>query len=241
MILIENLSKTFGPVVALDRIQAAFPEGKTTVILGGNGHGKTVLMKIVCGLLKPDTGRVVVDGLDVTASPEKRLYRFWHRVGFLFQENALIDSLTVEENIALYLKYHSGRSGADIRDRVRSLLDFVGLNESGASLPEELSWGMKKRVALARALAKEPDLFLFDEPTSGIDEQNWAIITRLLADSLKQNTATAVIATHDLRLTRELGDYVVFLHKGRVSYAGPKAKISERSLVELYRGAVDGE
>jgi phospholipid/cholesterol/gamma-HCH transport system ATP-binding protein len=240
VIVIENLSKSFEAVKALIRVQAVLPERKTTVVLGGSGHGKTVLLRIMCGLLRPDTGRVLFDGQDVGAFSERELYRFWEGVGFLFQDNALIDSLTVEDNVGLFLRYRSKQSEAEIRRRVRSLLEFVGLEECGRSLPEEISWGMKKRVALARALAKRPDYFLFDEPTSGLDDQNWTLITRLLADSLKANTATAVIATHDLRLTRELADEVVFLHRGRVTFAGPKASISERALVELYRGAVDG-
>lgn len=239
VIVIENVSKSFDGVKALDRVQAVCPERRTTVILGGSGHGKTVLLKTMCGLLKPDSGRVLFDGLDVGASPEKELYRFWDRVGFLFQDNALIDSLTVAENVGLYLRYRSRLSAEEVRGRVRDLLEFVGLTGSGPSLPEELSWGMKKRVALARSLAKAPEYFLFDEPTSGLDDRNWTVITRLLADSLRRNTATAVIATHDLRLTRELADEVVFLHKGRVTFAGPKAKLSDRALAELYRGVVD--
>lgn len=241
MIVLENISKRFDETTVLDRVQAVFPEGQTSVILGASGHGKTVLLKTMCGLLRADSGRALFDGLDVQALGDKERYAFWERVGFLFQDNALIDSLSVGENIGLYLRYRAGWEAAEVRRRVRELLEFVGLEGWESALPEELSWGMKKRAALARTLAKDPSFLLFDEPTSGIDDRNWTVITGLLADTLRRRRATAVIATHDLRLTRELADEVVFLRKGRVAFSGPKARISEKALVELYRGAVDAD
>jgi phospholipid/cholesterol/gamma-HCH transport system ATP-binding protein len=234
LIVVEDLSKRFDDCQVLDRISLEIPLKKTTFILGPSGHGKTVFLKTLIGLMRPDAGRIRFDGEDLLALNEKELYRFWTGVGFVFQESALIDSLTVGENISLYLTYHLGLGEAEIRERVRGLLAYVGLEHLEGKFPEELSGGTKKRVAVARALTKDPAYLFFDEPTGGIDESNAQTIKDLIARLSRQGNRTTIVVTHDVRMTRELADFVVFLRDGRIQFAGPKTGIDDAHVRELY-------
>jgi len=240
LIAARGLRKSFGRTTALDGASLALPSGRVSVVLGPSGHGKTVLLKCLAGLLRPDAGCVDFDGRDVTDMGERELYSFWKRVGFVFQESALIDSLTVEENLALYWRVHGSLSRSALREKVAAVLDTVGLAGLGSGFPEELSGGMKKRVAVARALIKEPAYLLCDEPTSGIDRRNAGIMKDLLRRCGREGSTTLVVVTHDVQLAREMADHVVGLRKGRVLFEGGPAQLTEDRLDRLYEG-VDNE
>lgn len=235
MIILENISKRFGDTVVLDRVHAEIPLRKTTFVLGPSGHGKTVFLKTSIGLLKPEEGQIHFEGREILKFREKELYRFWADIGFVFQEAALIDSLTVAENLSLVLTYQARLGKTEIRSRVRDLLAYVGLEHMEDKFPEELSGGMKKRVAVARALAKDPPYLIIDEPTSGIDEENARILKDLLARLSRQGNKTTIIATHDRQMVQELADYVIFLKNRRIPFAGPSSRVDEGCLKDLYR------
>lgn len=235
MIILENISKRFGNTVVLDRVHAEIPLRKTTFVLGPSGHGKTVFLKTSIGLLKPDEGRIHFEGREILKFSEKELYRFWTDIGFVFQEAALIDSLTVAENLSLFLTYQARLGQTEIRSRVRDLLAYVGLEQMEEKFPEELSGGMKKRVAVARALAKDPPYLFIDEPTSGIDEENARILKDLIARLSRQGNKTTIIATHDRQMMQELADYVIFIKNRKIPFAGPASRIEEGRLKDLYR------
>lgn len=235
MIVVENISKSFGQTLVLDRVSAEIPLCKTTFILGPSGHGKTVFLKTLIALLKPDQGRIRFNGSDILEFREKALYRFWTGVGFVFQESALIDSLTVKDNLSLFLSYQTEQAGGTIQQKVRDMLATVGLENMGNKFPEELSGGMKKRAAVARALAKDPPFLFLDEPTTGIDEGNAGAIKKLIARLSGEGHRTTIIATHDLRMMRELADFVLLIKNRKILFAGPASQIEESRLQDLYR------
>jgi len=235
LIVVENISKSFGQTLVLDRVSAEIPLCKTTFILGPSGHGKTVFLKTLIALLKPDQGRIRFNGSDILEFREKALYRFWTGVGFVFQESALIDSLTVKDNLSLFLSYQTEQAGGTIQQKVRDMLATVGLENMGNKFPEELSGGMKKRAAVARALAKDPPFLFLDEPTTGIDEGNAGAIKKLIARLSGEGHRTTIIATHDLRMMRELADFVLLIKNRKILFAGPASQIEESRLQDLYR------
>lgn len=234
MIVVENISKRFGDSLVLDRIHVEIPLGKTTFVLGPSGHGKTVFLKTLTALLKPDQGRIRFGEADILGFSEKELYRFWAGIGFVFQDSALIDSLTVEENLSLFLIYQRRLGKAEIRDKVRDLLAYVGLENVEDRFPEELSGGMKKRAAVARALAKDPLYLFFDEPTGSIDRENSRMIKDLISRLSREQNRTTIIVTHDLRMMQELADFVIFIKNRGIPFAGPKTGIDEGRIKELY-------
>jgi phospholipid/cholesterol/gamma-HCH transport system ATP-binding protein len=217
---VESLSKSFGNQTVLKGISLEVAEGETLSVLGRSGTGKSVLLKLIIGLHKPDSGSIRVNGEDVTKLPLKELNEVRKKVGFLFQQAALYDSLTIEENIAFPLRRHSKMSDAERGTRVRELLASVGMDQDAHKLPAELSGGMQKRVGLARALALDPDILLFDEPTAGLDPITAAEIDDLILRLQKERQMTSVVVTHDIHSARAVSDRLALMRDGQVLIEG---------------------
>src|SRR5713226_3536400 len=211
---VESLTKSFGKQTVLKGINLEVAQGETLSVLGRSGTGKSVLLKLLIGLHKPDSGSVHVNGQEVTNLPLKELNEVRKSVGFLFQQAALYDSLTVEENVAFPLRRHSRMSDDEREQRVGELLASVGMEQDRHKLPGELSGGMQKRVGLARALALEPDILLFDEPTAGLDPITAAEIAELVLRLKQERKMTAVVVTHDIQCSRTFSDRFVLIDQG---------------------------
>lgn len=221
MIQIVDLHKSFQDHHVLKGVSLAISRGRVTVILGASGHGKTVLLKHMIGLLRPDRGRVLVDGVNLSGLDEQGLNRFRRRFGMLFQSAALFDSLSVEENVAFPLREHSDLSDAEIRSEVREALRLVELPGVERKMPSELSGGMRKRVGLARAIALKPEIILYDEPTTGLDPVTTGAINELILGMQKKLPVTSVIISHDIESTFSVADKVAMIHEGRIVEEGP--------------------
>ena len=217
---VEGLSKSFGKQTVLQEISLEVGRGETLSVLGRSGTGKSVLLKLIIGLHKPDSGSIRVNGEDVTKLKLKELNEVRKKVGFLFQQAALYDSLTIEENVGFPLRRHSSMSDEDSRKRVRELLASVGMEKDAHKLPGELSGGMQKRVGLARALALEPEIILFDEPTAGLDPITAAEIDDLILRLQKERHMTSVLVTHDIHSARAVSDRVALMRDGQVVIEG---------------------
>jgi phospholipid/cholesterol/gamma-HCH transport system ATP-binding protein len=217
---VESLSKSFGKQVVLKGISLEVGQGETLSVLGRSGTGKSVLLKLIIGLHKPDSGSIHVNGEDVTNLKLKELNEVRKKVGFLFQQAALYDSLTIEENVGFPLRRHSSMSDEKSRKRVRELLASVGMEKDADKLPGELSGGMQKRVGLARALALEPEIVLFDEPTAGLDPITAAEIDDLILRLQKERHMTSVVVTHDIHSARAVSDRVALMRDGQVVIEG---------------------
>jgi phospholipid/cholesterol/gamma-HCH transport system ATP-binding protein len=217
---VEALSKSFGKQVVLKGISLEVAQGETLSVLGRSGTGKSVLLKLIIGLHKPDSGSIRVNGEDVTKLKLKELNEVRKKVGFLFQQAALYDSLSIEENVGFPLRRHSSMSDVESRKRVRELLASVGMEKDAHKLPGELSGGMQKRVGLARALALEPDILLFDEPTAGLDPITAAEIDDLILRLQKERHMTSVVVTHDIHSARAVSDRVALMRDGQVLIEG---------------------
>jgi len=219
---LQGLWKGFDGQVVLRGLDLELPRHATLSVMGGSGSGKTVLLRLVAGLIKPDRGRVRVLGVDATPLREEALLPLRRRMGFVFQGAALFDSLTVYENVAYPLREHTRLPEVEVADRVHRLLARVGLHDVDQKLPAELSGGMKKRVGIARALALEPELVLYDEPTAGLDPANARLITELV-EGLKTEggSETAMVVTHDLEFARAVSDLIAVLIDGRIAMVGP--------------------
>ncbi len=225
-------------------INFEIPTGKLTVILGPSGTGKSVLLKHMIGLILPDRGQVMVDGVDIGSLKEQDLNRFRKKFGMLFQGGALFDSMTVEENIAFPMKEHTLWSPEEIKKKVRQKLVQVGLEEAFGKLPSELSGGMRKRVGLARAIALEPTIILYDEPTTGLDPLMTDSINRLILDLHHSTNAsarssakmTSVIISHDIESTFQIADFVAMLNEGKIIAQGPPGefKKSEHPFIKKF-------
>jgi phospholipid/cholesterol/gamma-HCH transport system ATP-binding protein len=202
------------------------PEGQTTVLLGYSGTGKSVALKHIVGLLEPDAGRVIVDDLVVHALDHDGLQELRGRIGYVFQFAALLDSLTVRENIELALK-RRGLDADAIARRVQESLELVALPDATDRYPAELSGGMRKRAGVARAIALRPRYILYDEPTSGLDPVTTAVMDELMIRTRQELGATSVVVTHDLRSAYAVGDRIAFLYEGRIRAAGPAEEIRE--------------
>ena len=200
-------------------------KGETYVIIGRSGIGKSVTIKHMVGLMKPDAGCVVVDGVEVHKLGKKELQRFRLKFGFLFQSNALLNSLTVFENIALPLREHTKIGEEEIRERVRQKLALVGLEGTEDMMPEDLSGGMRKRVALARAIVMEPKIILYDEPTTGLDPITADAINHLIRDMQEKLGVTSVVVTHDMKSAYFVGDRIGLLHDGHIIQEGSPEQI----------------
>lgn len=216
LIELRQVYKSFTGQPVLQGVDLAISPGQITVVLGRSGAGKSVLLKHLLGLLRPDRGQVLVDGQDLTRLPERELFYLRRRFGYLFQHGALFDSLTVGENVAFPLQEHTTLNRRQIQAIVADKLAQVGLDGAAAKLPGELSGGMRKRAALARALALDPEILLFDEPTTGLDPIMTATIGELIATTVRRLGVTAVIISHDLSLTFRIADSIAYLHEGRI-------------------------
>jgi len=220
-----NVCKRLGGKDVLKNLNLHIKKGETYVIIGRSGIGKSVTIKHMVGLMKPDSGRVIVDGVEVNKLTKKELQRFRLRFGFLFQSNALLNSLTVFENIALPLREHTKMSEEEIRERVRQKLALVGLEGTEDMMPEDLSGGMCKRVALARAIVMEPQIILYDEPTTGLDPITADAINHLIRDMQKKLGVTSVVVTHDMKSAYFVGDRIGLLHDGHIIQEGSPEQI----------------
>jgi len=233
MIQVEHLSKSFGDLQVLTDINLDVRDGETLAIIGRSGSGKSVLMKHLIGLLRPDTGRVVVDGTDISEIPYEELRDIRTRFGVLFQGGALFDSMTSFENVAFPLQYFTTRTQAEIKARVDECLGLVNLSDVGPKKPSELSGGMRKRVALARAIALEPHYILYDEPTSGLDPETSNTIDRLINRLTEELSVTSVVVTHDMHSVFSIADRLAFLHECCLHWSGPVEEIHHCANPEL--------
>ncbi len=220
MIEIRNVQKEFNKKPVLRQVSLDIPDGETMVVIGKSGCGKTVLLKSIIGLIKPDSGKILVDGKDIIRMKPRDLYAVRKHFGMLFQGAALFDSMTVEENVGLPLREHTLLDPAAIRKKVEEKLELVGLTNLLGKKPSELSGGMKKRVGLARALAMEPKYMLYDEPTTGLDPITSDTINRLIVQMNRKLNMTAVAVTHDMDSASVIGDRVAMLHEGSVFFNG---------------------
>jgi phospholipid/cholesterol/gamma-HCH transport system ATP-binding protein len=217
---VRSLSKSFGEQAVLKGVNLEVAQGETLSVLGRSGTGKSVLLKLIIGLHKPDSGSIRVHGQEVTGLPLKPMNEVRKKVGFLFQQAALYDSLTVEENVAFPLRRHSKMPDDERNERVRELLTSVGMDQDSSKMPSEISGGMQKRVGLARALALEPDLLLFDEPTAGLDPITAAEIDDLILGLQKQRNMTSVVVTHDIHGARAISDRLALMRGGQILMEG---------------------
>lgn len=219
-ITIADLHKSFGANHVLRGVDLTVEPGESMVIIGGSGSGKSVLIKHIIGLLKPDRGSILVNGEEVTTMRERQLKELRKKFGMLFQAAALFDSLTVGENVAFALVEHTRLSRAEIADRVREKLNLVGLPDTEDLFPSELSGGMKKRVGLARALAIEPEVILYDEPTTGLDPIMADAINDLIVEMRERFTITSVAITHDMVSAYKIGHRLAMLYQGKIIFTG---------------------
>jgi phospholipid/cholesterol/gamma-HCH transport system ATP-binding protein len=218
---LQNVHKSFGPQTVLKGVDLAVAHGEILSVLGRSGTGKSVLLRLIVGLQKPDSGSVCVRGQDVTGLSLDELNEVRKKIGFLFQQAALYDSLTVEENVAFPLKRHAQMSRNERKDRAHELLDRVGLKEEHwGKMPSQISGGMQKRVGLARALALQPEILLFDEPTSGLDPITSGEIEELILKLQQQRRTTSIVVTHDLHGAKAISDHLALLHNGNVLISG---------------------
>jgi phospholipid/cholesterol/gamma-HCH transport system ATP-binding protein len=230
----ENVSKSFGSLKVLDRVSFEIPRGSAFCLLGRSGTGKSVTLRQLIGLMKPDSGNIYVEGEEITHLNSRELSRVRLRMGFLFQYSALFDSISVGENVAFPLRRHTRLSSAEIRDRAAALLALVGLEGIYDNAPSEISGGMRKRAGLARAMALDPPILLVDEPSSGLDPVTSAEIDDLLHDLKSRQGTTLVVVTHNIPSARRIGDFLALLHEGRILEQGSAADL-QNSRHELVR------
>jgi len=225
MIEIKNISKAFGEKVVLQDVSFTMEAGKTNLIIGTSGSGKTVLMKIMIGLFQPDEGAVLYEGNDITHMDVKSLKEIRKSVGMLFQGSALFDSKTVEENVMFPLDMFTHDSQAEKLKRVNEVLERVNLKDANRKFPSEISGGMKKRVALARAVVLNPKYLFCDEPNSGLDPQTSLVIDKLIKELTTEYNITTVVNTHDMNTVMEHGDHIVYMYQGRKQWEGSNKDI----------------
>ena len=239
MIEVRQLKKQFGSQLILDGVNLRIESGESAVIIGRSGGGKSVLLKHIIGLLQPDAGTVLIDGENIVAMNERQLLRVRRKFGMVFQGAALFDSMTVAENVAFGLRRHENLSEAEITKRVAAALDMVDLPGTEQKNPAELSGGMRKRVGLARAIIYEPQIVLYDEPTTGLDPIVSDSIDKLIIRVRDQLKVTSIVVTHDMRSARRVGNHVIMLHAGKV-YANCTPEALFASQDPVVRQFVDG-
>ena len=224
MIEIRSLHKSFGALKVLQGVDLQIPKGKTTVILGRSGVGKSILLKHIIGLIRPDRGKIWIDGVDITLLGDTELNELRKKFGMLFQESALFDSMNVGANVAFPLREHTKLNDKDIRGIVAHKLEQVGLPGLEEKMPAQLSGGMKRRVGLARALALDPEIMLFDEPTSGLDPPMAEAIEDLIMETQQRLGETFVVITHNINVAFHIAHKIAMLHEGRIIVEGtPRA------------------
>ena len=221
MVDVNDVRKSFEDNDVLKGVSFRLEKGETLVVMGGSGSGKTVLLRLIDGLIKPDSGAIRLFGQSIERLSEEDLLPIRRRAGYVFQNAALFDSLSVEENVGFQLREQTSLREAEIRERVLHFLSLVGLDEKVlAVLPAELSGGMRKRVGIARALIGQPDMLLFDEPTAGLDPTNSKMVGELISELGSEVCDTAIVVTHDLELTKTVADRVAVLIHGRFAALG---------------------
>ena len=225
MIELKNVKKSFGEKTVLHDVNFVMETGKTNLIIGTSGSGKTVLMKIMVGLMAPDEGQVLYEGEDIVTIDPAKLKEIRTQIGMLFQGSALFDSRTVEDNVMFPLDMFTTQRRRDKQKRVNEVLDRVNLKDANLKFPAEISGGMKKRVALARALVLNPKYLFCDEPNSGLDPQTSIVIDKLIADLTKEFNITTIVNTHDMNTVMESGDHIVYMHQGRKKWEGTNKDI----------------
>lgn len=244
MIYFKGITKSFGKHVVLDNLDLHIPKGKVTFIIGKSGEGKSVTIKHIMGLLKPDTGRIVVDGEDITDFDIAALRKYRQKFGMLFQHAALFDSLTVGENVIFPLQEHTKMPLPQMLKRVEEVLTQAGLPNIQHKYPTELSTGEKKRVGLARALVARPLVILYDEPTTGMDPLVSEMIDELIVQiNQEEKEMTSVVISHDLKAAMATAENIIFLYKGRIALAGKPEdfKTSKDPVVrQFFAGKVEG-
>lgn len=220
LIELKNVSKRFGYLRVLQGITLSIQSGESVVVIGASGTGKSVLLKHIVGLLKPDEGEVWVDGERIDNLPERRLVPVRRKFGFLFQMGALFDSMSVADNIAFPLREHTQMSQNEIFTVAEQKLAMVGLPGIGTKMPAELSGGQRKRVALARAIAMDPRVVLYDEPTTGLDPIRSDVINELILKLQQELKITSITVTHDMNSAFKIGERIVMLHEGSIIFDG---------------------
>ena len=240
-IQVSDLHKSFGSQTVLDGMQLEVHEAETVAVLGRSGTGKSVLLKVMIGLQAADSGQVCIQGKEIGKLSVGELNEVRKKIGFLFQQAALYDSLTIEENVIFPMARNSHQARAEQKERARELLSSVGMEGDFEKLPSQISGGMQKRVGLARALALEPEILLCDEPTSGLDPITAAEIANLIVDLKKKRRMAAVVVTHDIRGARAFADRMVLLHEGKIVAEGSVAdlqKSQDEFVVQFMRDAL---
>src|SRR5689334_5657243 len=226
-IQVSGLRKRFGEQTVLNGIDFQVERAQTLAVLGKSGTGKSVLLKLLIGLQTPDSGSIRINGTKMVRPDIHRLNDIRKKIGFLFQQAALYDSLTIEDNVAFPLVRHSGKPESEIKDRVRQLLAGVGMDRDMEKMPSEISGGMQKRVGLARALALDPEILLFDEPTAGLDPITAAEISNLIVDLKKNRKLTGIVVTHDIHHAEAFADHVILLKDGDIHLEGAFADLKK--------------
>lgn len=228
-VIVENLQKSFGAFHVHKGINLKVRKGTITYIMGGSGVGKSVLLKQIMGFIRPDAGRVIVNGESVHEANSKDMKRIRHSMGILFQNGALFDSLSVYDNVSFALKEQLDLPKSEVDDRVRTLLESVGLTfEHSEKMPAQLSGGQRKRVALARAIAMKPSIMMYDEPTTGLDPLTTDMVTKLIKETNDQFNLTSIVISHDTNVALDVAEELAFLKDGIVQYSGePKGVFSD--------------
>ena len=243
MIRLENLHKSFGGRAILNGLDLSVAKGDTLVIIGRSGIGKSVTLRHVVGLLRPDRGKVLVFDKDVARLSRSELAKHRSRIGYLFQDGALLNWLTVGENVALPLREHHRMPEEELKSRVSDALRVVELLDAWDKYPSEISGGMRKRSGLARALVTEPEILLYDEPTSGLDPISSSIINHHMIALKKKFGVTQVVVTHDMNSAYQIADRIALLHDGSLRAEGTPAEIqasSDPAVYQFIRGEMDG-
>lgn len=219
MIRVSDVALSFGSRAVLEGLSLDVEDGKTTVIVGRSGIGKSVLLRCITALLHPSRGRITVDGEEILEARGRDLLRIRGKIGMLFQEGALFDSMNVYDNVAFPLVYHKRDSRAEIDRKVLHYLGMVHMEDTVEAMPRELSGGMKRKVAIARAMILEPKYLLYDEPTAGLDPESSAIVEVMINQLREQTRITSLVVTHDIDLTRFVADRIALLEEGRIMAA----------------------
>ncbi|MFA5864347.1 MAG: ATP-binding cassette domain-containing protein [Phycisphaerae bacterium] len=235
IIELRHIHKSFGHLVVLQGLDLKIERGKTTVILGESGTGKSVLLKIIVRLLRPDQGRIIFEGRDITSLSERRLAEVRMKFGFLFQGGALFDSMTAEENVAFPLREHTASDEDKIKELTQEKLKLVGLEQFGSRMPGQLSGGQKKRIALARAIALAPQVILYDEPTTGLDPIRADVIDELILKLKEHLKVTSIVVTHDMKSAFKVADRILMLYHGNFIFDGTAEEIRQSKDQQVQR------